>query len=110
MKRLCTKRVWLKSWVFAATLATPIAVVAATGAPEPDPNGPVVPSTGSPPEAAGPDSSQTSYQPGSREPPRERQETPAAQSDFMPAAQEGVRVRPAPASQSDYQPGAAEGR
>ena len=102
---------WWKSCVFAATLATPMTVVAASGAPEPDTNGPVAPATGSSTEEASPDFSQASYQPASSpEPPREHRETPAAQSDFLPAEQEAVRVGAAPASQSDYQPGAAETR
>ena len=122
MKRLNERRVgpgvrasrpwlnWLKGCVFGATLATPMVAVAASGAPDPESSGPVVPSTGGPTEAAGRDFSQTSYQPASREPPRERQETPAAQSDFIPAAHEAVRVGRAPASQANYPPAAAEGR
>jgi hypothetical protein len=109
-----TGNLWLKwkwllrSCVFGATLGTPMLATAA--APDPDASGPVAPSTGSPTEEAGRDFSQTSYQPGWRESPREREETPAAQSDFMPAGQEAVRVRAASASQSEFQPGAAESR
>jgi hypothetical protein len=102
---------WLKSCVFAATLATPMTVLAATAAPEADANGPVAPTTGNSTEEASLDFSQASYQPASsREPPRERRQTPAAQSNFLPAEQEAVRVSVAPASQSDYQPGTAETR
>ena len=102
---------WLKSCVFAATLATPMTVLAASGAREAGTNGPVAPMAGSSTEEAGLGFSQASYQPAaSREPPRERRETPAAQSDFMPAEQGAVRVGAAPASQSDYQPGTAETR